>query len=291
MKNKLILSCLAAAILAKTTTAQIKVSEVSGGYITGNHFGPQATLANYKKLAPNSDSLNAIDPTKFNNSNQYYSPNDLYENGFRLQVGLSLPNKKHNPKFDRTLRLGIKSQTMGGNYLNLSNTNSYRIDTLVSTQTGSYTYIDSTFTNTAGVSWYAKNVSIDAQMVWRTKFKGYINGYAGIGGSIGKIYQQQLQISKYSYSNFTNFAPQNYNLNSQNTYRYTTEQIDNNSSYNAQLYVPFGIDLRASKKDNFFGHLHLFMEGNVGISTTKIGTMGSYTGNSFSYSQGLRYTW
>ncbi|MBU2019550.1 MAG: hypothetical protein KJ941_07885 [Bacteroidetes bacterium] len=165
--------------------------------------------------------------------------------GFEFHL---LFNRVSPSKFQQRLKLGlgISTGTLGSAFYRFEATGRY--DTLTSSQNGTQTYIDTTYTRQLSASHSMRITSIQAGYEWHYQPEKRWHWYMGTSLALGVSTQSTLQISEYIYSQSTD--NQNSNSFQSNTY----DEINLSNPVTLQrLSGQFGLDFRISKKDNFFG--------------------------------------
>lgn len=216
--------------------SQIKLTQVhlsSGAY---RQFGfTPSNITDFAPLAPGSSIL-LKDFSNYESSMGYYNFNYPFGMGMQntssfqsLQVGLSLP------KCQGTLRLGISNfsnQLMNayGSYYE-----SHVVDTLISSQNGSMTFVDSTISRNVFGNYNNQQIRIDAAYVWEMNAGERWAFSAGAGLSFGLSYQSKtsLHYTEYtnSYQGYGSYAGNQITTHESETYK-------NPMNWGANIYVP-----------------------------------------------------
>jgi hypothetical protein len=270
LKLTIALTCIIAIL---KTNAQIRLSSVSlsGGVtnITQANQGQQDVL----KLFPTSlyfkdfthDSM-----IKENNTGLMYSGTS---GSFRISAGLQL-NKSIRIK--QELRIGVMNHTysiQGGQTYRRD----YRIDTLTSSQTGKQTFIDSSVYKTRNYTLSANNVMLDVAYVIHTNQDRRLAIFGGIGirKSIGLNKTFESRTNEYSRNNYQNHYA---NYSNQNNFKSETLSVPSSFNYSlTQLYIPFGYQIRLSKRNYYLKHCYLNAEYSPSLSIENVnGTNKAY---------------
>lgn len=197
-----------------------------------------------------------------------------------LQVGLKLPS------CSGTLRLGIS------NYRN-SLMNSYGyfneshvVDTLISSQNGSMTFIDSTISKSYFGNYSNQQLRLEAAYVWEVNAGKRWAFSAGAGMSLGMSYQSKtdLRYSEYSdsYAGFGTYQGNETGSSIHETYK-------NKMAWGANIYVPLGINFRLGTKRAFWKPLMLYTELRPQLSLNSIPSNGLSFSPGIGSASGLRY--
>jgi len=267
--------------------SQIKLTQVhlsSGAY---RQFGfTPSNITDFAPLAPGSSIL-LKDFSNYESSMGYYNFNYPFGMGMQntssfqsLQVGLSLP------KCQGTLRLGISNfsnQLMSayGSYYE-----SHVVDTLISSQNGSMTFVDSTISRNVYGNYNNQQIRIDAAYVWETNAGERWAFSAGAGLSFGLSYQSQTSLH---YAEYTN-SYQGYGSYAGNqTTTLESETYKNPMAWGANIYVPLGINFRLGTKRAFWKPWMIYSELRPQLSFNSIPNSGVKFSPGIGSASGIRY--
>jgi hypothetical protein len=201
-----------------------------------------------------------------------------------LSVGLKmakLPNA--------TLRLGLmhtnqrNALTIGGSY-----TETFRIDTLTSSQTGEQIFVDSFSTHSYNANYSQEQLRLDASLLFRYHADKRWSFYGGIGANFGLSYNAQTNVHQYVSPYGGGYG---YGLFNDMVYNgtHTQETFENKGGFGFGVYAPLGVDFQVGKKRDFWMPIHLFMELRPGFNVNQIAGLGtSFTAGNFS-NVGLRF--
>lgn len=256
---------------------------VEGIYLqNGAFFGAsKGSLADFQSLAPQSILLQQ-DLTAYQT---YPAMNFNFPGQSQsLSVGLKmtkLPNA--------TLRLGLmhtnqrNALSTGGSY-----TETFRVDTLTSSQTGTQFFIDSFSTHSYNASYSQEQLRLDASLLFRYNADKRWSFYGGIGANFGLSYNAMTQIHQ-------RVSPygDNYGLDLFNDIflagTHEQETFENKGGFGFGVYAPLGVDFQVGKKRNFWMPIHLYMELRPGFNVNQIAGLGtSFSAGNFS-NVGLRF--
>lgn len=263
----------------------IQSIQIQTGFITkGNSFG---TLADFKKLAPESDLLeNNMDG--FSQSDE----NSGSTNGmFSAAIGMQFGNKeKADYRANPILRLGV-SYYWGENLIGDLNKEIQKpYDTLISTLTGRTYYVDSIISEMYDMRYLSEQLRFDGSLIFRSNPKARVSLYTGIGLSAGFSINTRTEIN-YSQSGGTETVDPYYHSSS-SMYMlmdfYKTEKFKNESNFNASAYIPMGVDFRLGRKNEFWKLMHLFYEMRPGINLLSIPELDTNTSGGIQIGFGLR---
>lgn len=276
--KKLLLSL--ALISWGSSNAQLSVE---GIYLqNGAFFGAgKGSLADLQSLAPQSVLLQQ-DMTAYQT---YAAMNFNFPGQSRsLSVGLKmakLPNA--------TLRLGLmhtnqpNALSTGGSY-----TETFRVDTLTSSQTGDQFFIDSFSTHSYNAIYSQEQLRLDASLLFRYHADKRWSFYGGIGANFGLSYNAQTRIHQ-------RVSPygDNYGFGLLNDIflsgTHEQETFENKGGFGFGVYAPLGVDFQVGKKRNFWMPIHLYMELRPGFNVNQIAGLGtSFSAGNFS-NVGLRF--
>lgn len=267
--------------------SQIKLTQVhlsSGAY---RQFGfTPSNITDFAPLAPGSSIL-LKDFSNYESSMGYYNFNYPFGMGMQntssfqsLQVGLSLP------KCQGTLRLGISNfsnQLMSayGSYYE-----SHVVDTLISSQNGSMTFVDSTISRNVFGNYNNQQIRIDAAYVWEMNAGERWAFSAGAGLSFGLSYQSQTSLH---YAEYTN-SYQGYGSYAGNqTTTLESETYKNPMNWGANIYVPLGINFRLGTKRAFWKPWMIYTELRPQLSFNSIPNSGVKFSPGIGSTSGIRY--
>jgi hypothetical protein len=267
--------------------SQIKLTQVhlsSGAY---RQFGfTPSNITDFAPLAPGSSIL-LKDFSNYESSMGYYNFNYPFGMGMQntssfqsLQVGLSLP------KCQGTLRLGLSNfsnQLMNayGSYYE-----SHVVDTLISSQNGSMTFVDSTIIRNVFGNYNNQQIRIDAAYVWEMNAGERWAFSAGAGLSFGLSYQSKtsLHYTEYtnSYQGYGSYAGNQITTHESETYK-------NPMNWGANIYVPLGINFRLGTKRAFWKPWMIYSELRPQLSFNSIPKSGVKFSPGIGSSSGIRY--
>lgn len=203
-----------------------------------------------------------------------------------ISVGLKmakLPNA--------TLRLGLmhtnqrNALTTGGSY-----TETFRIDTLTSSQTGEQLFVDSFSTHSYNASYSQEQLRLDASLLFRYNADKRWSFYGGIGANFGLSYNGQTSVNQYV-SPYGSGYGYGYNLFNDMVHNgtHTQETFENKGGFGFGVYAPLGVDFQVGKKRDFWMPIHLYMELRPGFNVNQIAGLGtSFSAGNFS-NVGLRF--
>ncbi|NEN25031.1 hypothetical protein G3O08_16135 [Cryomorpha ignava] len=262
------------------STPRIAVSEVTimGGVMSLPSYGNTITM--FKTLAPNSDIL-AGDLSKYSNS---FEPTNHALGVFNTYVSLQFNGKDGAEKRNPLLRLGITYQ--GGQRLtkNLKFETRTPYDTLVSSQTGTNTYIDSIYTSTIEMRYRTSQVLADVAVIWRTNPEFLWSLYGGLGFAGGISLDNRTTVTR-TESNNTSNGRGNYYPNEGNN-----EIIKNDNGYSALAYLPLGVGVGMGRT-GFWKTLLFVIEMRPGISIMSIPELETNVTAVFPVSFGWKVSW
>jgi hypothetical protein len=249
------------------------------------------TLADFNKLAPGSELL-SNDLTGFYPSDVFPSSGN---NTFSVLLGIKLKDKQKTAyRTNPLLRLGISY--FSGTSLKKEIYKEYNepYDTLTSSQAGQSYYIDSVTRQNYIMSYYSKQLRLDASLIFRTNQSARWSLYAGIGATAGVSFNANTEIRyNENYKTETSLP----GGGSYSTYGYSgmdknkIEIYSNKNNLSASIYIPMGIDFRLGKKNEFLKHTHLFYEFRPGIVFISIPELRTVTYGGIQNGFGLRVTW
>jgi hypothetical protein len=239
--------------------------DLSVGFGFRNTYDKNRNLDDYRTLFPNSELLKG-------NFNSSY-PQNYYSNSFMLNVlwGIQL---KQNEGFEQRLRAGFTFSGITPTYSNYFNSANFAFDTLTSSRTGSVTYVDSVFTENLFINTTQKQVGLDVAYLLRANQNGRWSFYGGVGVEVGALLQVEANISRSSYSYYSNDDGNYYSNNLWDEHRNSRQsevhRLD--GGFYGLVYLPVGLDFRFSMIKPFWRRMHLYTElrPSVGYSTSEL---------------------
>jgi hypothetical protein len=267
--------------------SQIKLTQIhlsSGSY---RQFGfTPSNITDFAPLAPGSSIL-MKDFSNYEGEMGYYNFIYPFNMGMQnnssfqsLQVGLSLP------KCQGTLRLGISNfsnQLMSayGSYYE-----SHVVDTLISSQNGSMTLVDSTISRNVFGNYDNQQIRLEAAYVWEMNAGERWAFSAGAGLSFGLSYQSKTSLH---YAEYTN-SYQGYGSYAGNqTTTFESETYKNPMTWGANIYVPLGINFRLGTKRAFWKPWMIYSELRPQLSINSIPNSGVKFSPGIGSASGIRY--
>jgi hypothetical protein len=201
-----------------------------------------------------------------------------------LSVGLKMAKLPH-----ATLRLGLmhtnqrNALTTGGSY-----TETFRIDTLTSSQTGDQIFVDSFSTHSYNASYSQEQLRLDASLLFRYNADKRWSFYGGIGANFGLSYNAQTSVNQYVSPYGSGYGYGLFNDIVHNG-THTHETFENKGGFGFGVYAPLGVDFQVGKKRDFWMPIHLYMELRPGFNVNQIAGLGtSFSAGNFS-NVGLRF--
>lgn len=272
---------LMATILIQYTafSQNIKISEIHISNGSGSMSNQEATLADFSKLAPNSDVI-AMDLSQLKPYNDmYYNRYGMNQSSMlSLQLGLQCAKM---PKV--TFRVGL---THVSNYGLLSANGSYtetaRYDTLTSSQTGQQTFIDSSHTKFYDMNYSNQQLRLDGAMIFRMFPEKRWSLHAGLGATLGMSYRASTMLQYWESSSITG------GYDSYGPSEGINETVKNKNSLGASLYIPMGIDFGIGKKRSFWMPFHLYAETRPSLNIQSISEIGTTFSPGMNTALGLR---
>ncbi len=270
-----------AKIIAKQKRAsKIMITDAFVASVNGSGASSSLTLQQLKAMTPNSALLNT-------NFTGYTSStgSSSYNSSFMPSIGLT-GNRKKNP----LMRVGLILNNGIGNSLGYSKSDTYRIDTLTSSQTGAQTFVDSVNNKYYNFQYSYKTIGLDAALIYRTNPKARWSLYGGVGVNFTVGVNATLNNRSQEYKSINNINNNNFYSNA--FYQaIATENISTESKSNtASVYLPIGIDFRIGRRREFFKRIHLFAEARPNYNVLKTGTNKTKDINA-SFAFGARVNW
>lgn len=271
-----------ALLSAGATRAQVSIQEL---YLqSGAFFGQsKGSLTDFQTLAPNSSILQQ-DLSAYTSYPQMFF--NLPGQSQSLSIGLAL-GKMPNA----TLRIGLthinqnNALSTGGSY-----SETFRIDTLTSSQTGDQYFVDSFSTHSYNANYAHEQLRIDASLLFRFKADKRWSFYAGFGANFGLSYNATTTVhhrvspygDSFDYGLYNDIFMGSIGSHEQ-------EVFENKGGFGLGVYAPLGIDFQLGKKRDFWKPIHLYMELRPGFNVNQIAGLGTnFSVGNFS-NLGLRF--
>ena len=265
-----------------TAQAQISINEI---YLqSGSFFGQnKGSLADFQTLAPGSSILQQ-DLSAYQTYPQMFF--NLPGQSQSLSVGLGL-GKMPNA----TLRLGLMHTSQnnalatGGSY-----TETFRVDTLTSSQSGEQYFVDSFSTHSFNANYAQEQLRIDASLLFRYNADKRWSFFGGIGANFGLSYNAATTVHHRvsPYGDYFGYGFIN-DLMFIDFGTHETETFENKGGFGLGVYAPLGIDFQLGKKREFWKPMHLYMELRPGFNINQIAGLGTtFSVGNFS-NAGLRF--
>ena len=265
-----------------TAQAQISINEI---YLqSGSFFGQnKGSLADFQTLAPGSSILQQ-DLSAYQTYPQMFF--NLPGQSQSLSVGLGfgkMPNA--------TLRLGLMHTSQnnalatGGSY-----TETFRVDTLTSSQSGEQYFVDSFSTHSFNANYAQEQLRIDASLLFRYNADKRWSFFGGIGANFGLSYNAATTVHHRvsPYGDYFGYGFIN-DLMFIDFGTHETETFENKGGFGLGVYAPLGIDFQLGKKREFWKPMHLYMELRPGFNINQIAGLGTtFSVGNFS-NAGLRF--
>jgi hypothetical protein len=276
----------------------ISLSEfsVQNGFTTASGNQQPFGAAEFSLLAPNSSILN-LDLSGFDQYQNFVFNRGGNNRNSGIYVGLKLNNfNKNNFLRAPVIRLGLHQESLRITGISFYNEVRTPYDTLISTQTGNSTYVDSVSSTYIGMEYFSNKLALDAAIIFQTTDNYRFSFHSGIGFNAGLTYNNRTEINQ---NNSTSTISYGNNSNGSSYYSsyydgygdYQRESITNKNGFFFSAYVPLGIDLRLGKNREFWKHVNLFLESRPSINFQSIPEVGTQTSMRFSGNLGLKLTW
>jgi hypothetical protein len=250
------------------------------------------SLADYRNLAPQSVLLNRdLSEYQGASSFRHYGGRRTTAPLFSMLVGI---NFREKPNWQ--LRVGFTQfgESLGNFYLNKTVRTPH--DTLVSTQTGSMTFLDSVDSKSYSMQHIRQQMRLEASLIYRTNPEKRWSFYAGIGASLNLQLNGKTQIWYYEHNVLETRATngnyyvyersyQNFRHNSNDK----SEEFAHKSSLGFTLFAPIGLDFRVGKKHPIWSKVHLFAEIRPSITFSRIDKNYKFSTIGGQHNFGLRF--
>lgn len=237
---------------------------VGFGFRTTN--AQMSTLEDYRTLFPNSTILEG-------DFNSYGYPDFTFNTSSMVNVlwGIQL---KQNEGFEQRLRAGVTFSGITPTFGNFYNSSSFAYDTLTSSRTGEVTYLDSIYMENIFINTSQKQVGLDVAYLIKANHNGRWCFYGGVGLEIGALLNVEANISRSSYSYYSNdlgyYYPNSIGHEYDDNRQSEVQRLG--GGFYTQLYLPVGLDLRLSMRNAFWRRMHLYTElrPSMGYSNSEL---------------------
>jgi hypothetical protein len=168
-------------------------------------------------------------------------------------------------------------------------TNTYRIDTFTSNQTGQQLFVDSSVSENYIMRHQSKMLQLDASVIWRTTNANKLKLMGGIGIAVGTTLDASTEVlySKSAYINNPNTMPYYRPIRIVGIDSKTERYLNTNQATYA-VYLPMGIDYQLSKKHPILKQFHHFQETKFRLQYVKVSSYNSALNANLYFGFGLR---
>ena len=265
--------------------------DLSGGMTFYN--GLPLTNFEMRMIAPNSQLLNQ----NFSNFPQqsFYGYSITGNTGFSAGVSFKIYNRKQNKFIDySSVHAGFcfaPVQIDGPSYYRQ---NSQPIDTLYPGN-GSTIYDDSISSENYDFNWGGKFLGVDLNQIFHTNDQHVFSFYTGYGLHAGMVLNTAFRGDYYKLKYLqTTTTPGGLNTTagtsqSGSTWETQQEVIKTKSVFCAGIYFPLGMQIRLSRKNNFWNKLCFTTEFRTGIDFQGVPNNGIMTRFYAAQSVGMKY--
>jgi hypothetical protein len=163
---------------------------------------------------------------------------------------------------------------------------SHVVDTLISSQNGSMTFVDSTISRNVFGNYNNQQIRIDAAYVWEMNAGERWAFSAGAGLSFGLSYQSQTSLH---YTEYTNSYQGYGSYTGNQTTTHESETYKNPMAWGANIYVPLGINFRLGTKRAFWKPWMIYSELRPQLSFNSIPNSGVKFSPGIGSTSGIRY--
>ncbi len=241
---------------------------------------PANTLTDFRTLAPeskiqNQDFVGYDDTEDWNSSSLFH---------FAPAIGIRFNRPDGNASNHFLMRVGIDYSE--GELLHAGRYKSTRVpyDTLISTQTGEATYLDSVFSNSVSMIHSASFLQLDVSFLWSTDFNARFQVYGGVGLAAGLSFNAATSIREYDNAYGAGGGYDYYDKASK------SERFLSQSSFSGNVYLPLGLDWQLGKQ-GFWEAIHLVCEFRPALAVYTIPELDSYISPSFGFLSGMKVGW
>ena len=170
-------------------------------------------------------------------------------------------------------------------------TNEYRIDTLLSQQSGTAYYVDSTHTRNLYYEHLAHMLNVHADYLVYINPRNKLTFYTGVGARFGVSLNNTVSSTYFEHStiNGPNYNDEEYSRfssNNDDAYSFNSKTLSSTTNMNA--YIILGANYRLSKRKRFLKQFHLFHEFNFGLQANHMEVIESSIGFNAGFQSGVR---
>lgn len=195
------------------------------------------------------------------------------ENGVSNSFGASVMLRFKEESVVRTnprVRLGFMHHSFTDRQFHIYQEDVFRIDTLVSSQTGEETYIDSISRSSMNAEYRTQQLRFDASMVFSTAAHSRFSVYTGIGVTLGLSFNNRTHVNLYE------------SLTEQGLVHESVDDHENGTIYNNQggasysCYLPLGIEYLLSEEHELWNSISLLLELRPSMDVIEIPELKTY---------------
>jgi len=298
----LLLACMGFAQENQQKNNHTKVTSfsISFGFAVVNVNNSLSDYNALKEATENPDLF--IDPNDY--SDYYFSSGGEGNFSPKINIGLTpYSKKKGRYRYNREMRFGIGINSGNRSSFSFYKENSFRTDTLYTSDGIPKLYADSVITSYYDYSAEFTDINLSFSYLFKTNTKRRVYVYTGIGVEYG------IAIRSFVNVDYNQNAGIYYSENgqqpdgdfyygyygnsywSQPNYSGTTTDIKGITQF-LRASIPLGIDFRISNNNSFFKHVNIYSEFNPGIELQMISGSGTNINPYFGVALvGLSYKW
>ena len=268
----------------QTEVSKFIVSDVYGNAELNPWNVRGGVFNDFKTLAPNSVLLKNDFKNYFGLLYNYSFP----DNVFSVLAGIKFRDKQKT--FYRTnpeLRLGVSYYSGVGLNYELMKMDSKRYDTLISSQTGQTTYLDSDITRSYNMNYSSKQLRIDASLILRSEPWKRLTIFTGTGITAGMSFSANTDIYYIETDDIISRDSVNTSRNGAGG-SFIRETFKNKNNFGFSAFIPAGIDFRIGKKREFLKRMHIYFEARPSVNIISIPELRTYAYTSIPLLLGLK---
>jgi hypothetical protein len=231
------------------------ISFSMGALVNQGNIG---SISDFQKLAKGSKLLEE-DFSSYDNNVLFYNGEVGSIGGIHTYFKFVNPSKVDQKIFS-SMRIGISftdSRKLSRSY---SKSDKFRVDTLISNQTGQAYFIDSTATESIYMDYGQSQVFLSAAYFLGSNPEDRWAFYSGVGLMAGYTIDSYTYISKSNSSHVDNSRYDEDRYSSEYHSRSEDEYYKNDNSFSVIASLPIGVDFRIGKKRRFWSNSHLAAE-------------------------------
>jgi hypothetical protein len=204
---------------------------------------------------------------------------------FHAQTGITLREDRARGTSTK-FRAGVGFAQFFSPTITLRRSNYFPYDTLISSGTGEYTYLDSVSTSRYHIDHSHQRIGVDLAMLFVKDFPGHWMLYGGVGATAGITLGGVTEIEHVTENYVEGTWQENYHDGVR--YKVDQERIRTDGSFFVNAHLPLGVGYRLAKRHPFWRSLLLTMEMQPALTIGGVPTNAEHVRAGFNFLFGLR---